>query len=87
MPAINHCTPARFYEIRIAGHLNPGRSALFSDLQVMPLPDGDTLIVGTILDQAALFGTLIRIRDLGLTLISISSTLPPAGSDTLKENN
>ena len=61
------------YEIKVAGHISPQRVGCFSGLQVQLLPGGETIICGSVPDQAALFGLLIRIRDLSLTLISVSS--------------
>lgn len=61
------------YEIKVVGHINPQRARCFQGMQVQSLPGGETLISGTVPDQAALFGLLIRIRDLGLTLLSVSS--------------
>jgi hypothetical protein len=43
----------------------------FDDLVVMTLDTGETLPVGTVVDQAALFGLLRKVRDLGLPLVSV----------------
>jgi hypothetical protein len=61
------------FEIRIHGHLTPDWSAVFEGMEVICQPDGDTLICGSLPDQSALYGLLMRLRDLGLTLISINS--------------
>jgi hypothetical protein len=63
---------SHLYEIRVVGHLAEERRADFQGLQIAPLPNGETLISGKIEDQAALFGVLIRIRDMGISLISIN---------------
>ncbi len=60
------------YRIRVKGKLDPHWSSLFEELAMRPQDDGTTLIVGELPDQAALHGVIARIRDLGLTLISIS---------------
>ena len=60
------------YEIRIAGHLPPRWSAWFEGLAVAPEPDGTTLLSGPVVDQAALYGLLKRVRDTGLTLIAVN---------------
>ena len=61
------------YEIVIRGHLTPQWAAVFDCLEVTCLPDGNTLIAGCLQDQSALYGLLMRLRDLGLVLISVSS--------------
>jgi len=60
------------YEIRLAGHLDPRWAAWFDGLAVTTHADGSTVIAGPIPDQAALHGVLQRVRDLGLTLVSVS---------------
>lgn len=58
------------YEIRIKGILDRRWSAWFEDLQISS--DGDqTVLSGWVADQAALHGLLNKVRDLGLTLISV----------------
>ena len=58
------------YEIRIAGHLSVTWKARFEGLCMRLDPGGETVLWGT-LDQAALHGVLIVIRDLGLKLVSV----------------
>ena len=58
------------YEIRVASHLSEGVRGRFEGLSVRLEPEGETVLQGS-LDQAALHGTLIVIRDLGLKLISV----------------
>ena len=67
------------YEIRLAGHLDVRWAAWFDGLTVGQQGDGTTLISGPIADQAALHGLLQRVRDLGLTLVSVTpgETDPP----------
>jgi hypothetical protein len=62
--------PAR-YRIRIRGHLDPAWSAWFDSLTVAQADDGTTELVGPLVDQAALFGLLARLRDLGATLLLV----------------
>jgi hypothetical protein len=59
------------YQICIKGHLDERRMRWFEGFHVTPLPDGKTIISGSMLDQAALHGLLNRIRDLGMELISV----------------
>jgi hypothetical protein len=63
---------AEQYEIRIEGHVGDIRARTFGGMRVEPHPNGETVISGPIPDQAALFGLLIRIRDLGIPLISLN---------------
>ena len=67
---------AQYYQIMVAGHLNHARINEFGDMSMTLQPDGQTLISGFIVDQAALFGFLIRIRDMGIPLISVSRIEP-----------
>jgi hypothetical protein len=62
-----------YYEIKIRGHLDQGWSEWFADLKLTYLEQDVTLLSGTLPDQAALHGLLERIRDLNLTLISLTS--------------
>ncbi len=60
------------YEIRVAGHLPPQWSDWFEGLAVTREPDGTTLLSGPVVDQAALYGLLKKVRDTGLTLMSVN---------------
>lgn len=72
------------YEIRVAGQLPPGWADWFEGLTVTPQEDGDTLLTGPTIDQAALHGLLKKVRDLGLSLVSVSpvEALPTAARGT-----
>jgi hypothetical protein len=59
------------YQIHAWGKLDPSWSQRLADMQILPQPNGETLIAGPIADQAALYGLLSRMRDLGLVLISV----------------
>ena len=61
------------YEIRVRGHLNGRWSDWFDGLKVTNLENGETLLSGNIADQAALHGVLIKVRDLGLPLMAVTS--------------
>jgi hypothetical protein len=60
------------YQIRVRGIIGRQWSAWFDDLEIVPLADGETLLTGPVVDQAALHGILAKIRDLNLPLISIT---------------
>jgi hypothetical protein len=62
--------PSR-YRIRIKGHLDDSWSEWFDGLAITQ-EDDTTLLAGTVTDQTALYGLLIKMRDLGLILISTS---------------
>ena len=59
------------YEIRLAGHLSENWASRFEGLSLRHEPEGETVLSGY-LDQAALHGVLMRVRDLGLNLISVN---------------
>ena len=64
------------YIIRVKGHLDPFWQAWFENLSITHEEDGTTLLSGLIKDQAALYGVLIKMRDLGLTLLSLKVSAP-----------
>jgi hypothetical protein len=59
------------YRIRIQGQLDSQWADWFDEMTISLDEDGNTLLTGQVIDQAALHGLLKKIRDLGLTLISI----------------
>ena len=61
-----------YYEIKIRGHLDQWWSEWFADLKLTHLEGDETLLSGSLPDQAALYGLLERIRDLNLTLLSVT---------------
>jgi hypothetical protein len=64
------------YEFRLKGHLDDRWSKWFGGLAVQRQEDGTTVLVGPVVDQTALHGVLNRIRDLGLTIISVQRVSP-----------
>jgi hypothetical protein len=64
------------YVIRVKGHLDPFWQEWFDHLVITHQSDGTTLLSGPIRDQAALYGLLIKMRDLGLTLLSLEASAP-----------
>jgi len=63
---------SRTYQIRIEGHLGQHWTAWFENFVITLEANGETLLTGTVVDQAALYGTLRKVRDSGLALISVS---------------
>ena len=60
------------YQIHIRERLDPRWADWFEDMDVACEPDDTTLLVGFVRDQAALYGLLIKARDLGLTLLAVA---------------
>lgn len=60
-----------FYEIRVEGHLGSNWSSWFEELSIRHDASGETILSGLLADQSALHGVLMKIRDLGLTLIAV----------------
>jgi hypothetical protein len=60
------------YEIRVAEYLDERWTKWFGDLEIAySAESGETILCGAIADQPALYGVLGKVRDLGLTLISV----------------
>ncbi len=68
------------YRLRVDGHLDDHWSAWFDDLTLTRESDGTTSLSGFVPDQAALHGLLIKVRDLGITLISVEAMDPTGKS-------
>jgi hypothetical protein len=72
-----HQVPTQ-YRIRIGGHLDQHWSAWFDNLTLTHESDGTTTLCGFVADQAALHGLLMKVRDLGIVLISVEAFDPAA---------
>jgi len=64
------------YQIRIKGHLGPQWADWFEGLTITLEDNGDTLLTGSVIDQAALHGLLKKVRDLGMPLLSVNRIEP-----------
>jgi hypothetical protein len=67
---------APYYEIRLKGHLDARWVQWFDSLTITLEENGNTLLSGPLADQAALHGILKKVRDLGLTLLSVNYIEP-----------
>ena len=65
-------SPPMVCQIRIKGHLGHQWSDWFEGLTIALEENGDTLLTGLVIDQAALHGLLKKVRDLGMPLVSVS---------------
>jgi len=73
-----------YYEIKIKGHLDARWSDWSAGLKLTHLEGDGTLLSGLLPDQGALYGLLERIRDLNMTLISVTCS-DPSAQDSDKE--
>jgi hypothetical protein len=64
------------YEIRLKGHLDTRWADWFEGLSFTHASDGTTILAGPVVDQAALYGLLRKVRDLGLPLLSVIQVDP-----------
>ncbi len=60
------------YEVRVKGRIDPQWSDWFFGFTIHDADDGETILYGTVTDQAALHGLLAKIRDLGLPLLGLA---------------
>jgi hypothetical protein len=67
-------------KIRVKGKIEGHWSSWFEDL-IIEHTDDETILSGTVVDQASLYGLLARLRDLGLPLISVDSAEIEGGSE------
>jgi hypothetical protein len=64
------------YQIRLKGHLGRQWTDWFGGLTITLEANGDTLLTGPVADQAALYGLLRKVRDLGLPLVEVIQVKP-----------
>ncbi len=70
-----------WYDVRVKGHLSEQWSDWFEGFTITNLEQGEALLSGIIVDQAALHGLLNKIRDLGLPLLAINRSSGLEGCD------
>ena len=73
-----HTDPGQptIYQIRIKGHLGGQWTDWFGGLSITQEENGETLLTGPVVDQAALHGVLRKVRDLGMTLLVVNHVEP-----------
>jgi hypothetical protein len=69
-------TQSMIYQIRVEGYLDPQWSDWFEGLSITLENNGATLLTGPVVDQAALYGLLRKVRDLGMPLLSVIRIQP-----------
>ena len=69
---------SEFYQIKVKGHFSPQLAAWFDDLTVTNTTEGEAVLSGYVLDQAALYDTLLKIHHLGITLLSVNRMASPS---------
>ncbi len=62
-----------YYQITVKGHLESHWSAWFDDLNISNESNGEAVLHGLLVDQAALHGVLMKVRDLGLPLLAVTT--------------
>jgi hypothetical protein len=67
---------SEIYRIRLKGHLADHWTEWFDGLTITHLDNGETMLEGPVIDQAALHGMLNQIRDLGLPLLAVDRVEP-----------
>ena len=67
---------SEFYQIRLQGHLDVQWADWFEGLTVTLAANGETLLTGPLVDQAALYGLLKKVRDLGMPLLAVNRINP-----------
>ena len=70
---------ASIYHIRLKGHLDDHWSGWFEGMTITNEPNGEVVLRGSLADQAALHGVLIKIRDLGMPLLAVCQVAPATG--------
>lgn len=72
MAEVTGSSESTVYQIRVKSHLGSDWTDWFEGLTITLEEDGDTLLTGPVLDQAALYRLLKKVRDLGILLVSVN---------------
>lgn len=71
------------YQIRIKGHLSERWADWFEGMIITREENGDTLLTGPVIDQAALYGLLKKVRDVGMQLIAVNRVNPKQAEESI----
>lgn len=74
-----------WYEVEVEGHFNPVWFDWLDGWEIIPLPGGNTLLSGWVIDQPALHGIFARIRDMNLKIIALNKSAPLESDETQDE--
>jgi len=85
-PKIDRFQPM-VYQIRVEGHLGCEWVDWFGGLTITLEEDGETLLTGPVVDQAALYGLLKKVRNLGMPLLSVNRMEPASTTNPLSGTN
>ena len=78
------------YRIRVGAYIDEGRADALGGLSISHEPDGTTTLIGPVADQAALYGIILNLRDMGLELLDVDrveSGAEASGGSQLKERD
>ena len=75
------------YQIKVEGHLGRQWTDWFDGLTITLQDNGDTLLTGPVVDQAALHGLLKKVRDLGMPLLSVNRVSPGLVDESVIQQN
>ena len=64
------------YQIRVKDHLGEELTAWFAPLVICNEPNGEAVLTGSVRDQAELFGLLLKLQSLNLTLLAVNRVEP-----------
>ncbi|MBX3080570.1 MAG: hypothetical protein KF716_02980 [Anaerolineae bacterium] len=76
LDSTGHADDAGCYTIRLKGHLDSRWADWFEGFTITLEDNGETLLIGTVVDQSALHGVLRKVRDLGMPLVSVNLVTP-----------
>ena len=84
MSDVRHFSGRGVYEIRVKGNLDLRWSDWFDGFSIRHVGEDETLLIGSVADQAALHGVLHKIRDLGLPLLTLQRLEEEGGEDAIE---